>query len=37
MNESTLIPAWINDYIHHKAWDEIIYPFPNAYGSTVEG
>ena len=26
---STLIPAWTNDYIHCKGWDEITYLFPN--------
>ena len=25
----TLIPAWIDNYIHYKMWVEIIYPFPN--------
>ena len=28
----TLIPAWINIYIHFKVWDEITYPFPNFKG-----
>ena len=23
-------------YIHHKVWDEIIYPFPNFNGCIVE-
>ena len=27
----TLIPIWISNYIHHKVWDEIVYPFPNFY------
>ena len=30
------IPAWIRDYIHHKVWNEVIYPFPNFNGCTVE-
>ena len=24
-----LLLTWICNYIHHKAWDEITYPFPN--------
>ena len=32
----TLIPAWISNYIHYKVWDEIIYPFLNCNGATVE-
>ena len=32
----TLIPAWISNYIHSKAWDEITYPFLNFNGATVE-
>ena len=32
----TLIPAWISNYIHHKMWYEITYPFPNFNGATVE-
>ena len=32
-----LIPAWIFNYIHHKMWDEITYPFPNFNGCTVDG
>ena len=32
----SLIPAWTDYYIHHKVWDEIIYPFPNVNGDTVE-
>ena len=32
----TLTPAWISNYIHYKAWDEIIHPFPNFNGCTVE-
>ena len=31
-----LIQAWMNNYIHYKVWDEIIYPFPNFNGATVE-
>ena len=26
---SPLIPAWINNHIKYKVWDEITYPFPN--------
>ena len=32
----TLIPAWISNYTHYKAWDEITYPFLNFNGATVE-
>ena len=32
----TLIPAWISNHKHIKAWDEITYPFPNFNGCTVE-
>ena len=28
--------AWISNYIHHRMWDEIIFPFPNFNGCTVE-
>ena len=33
---STLIPAWISNYFHHKIWDETTYPFPNFNRATVE-
>ena len=29
-------PAWISNCIHYKAWYEIIYPFLNFNGATVE-
>ena len=29
-------PARMNNYIHHKMWDEITYPFPEFNGHTVE-
>ena len=32
----TLIPAWITNYTHYDVWDEIIYPFLNCSGATVE-
>ena len=32
----TLIPAWTNDYIHYRVWDEITYPFLNFNGCTIE-
>ena len=32
----TLIPSWISNYIHHKVWDEITYPFPNFKCATIE-
>ena len=32
----TIIPAWVNNYIHYKVWDELTYPFPNLNGTTVE-
>ena len=30
----TLIPEWISNYINHKVWDKVTYPFPN--GATLE-
>ena len=32
----TLIPAWINNYVHYKVWDGITCPFPNFHGCTME-
>ena len=32
----SLIPAWISNYIHYKVWGEIIYPFLNFNGVTIE-
>ena len=32
----TLITAWIYNYIHYKIWDEIVYPFTNINGATVD-
>ena len=32
----TLIPAWINNYIYHKMWDEITDQFLKFNGATVE-
>ena len=32
----TLIPAWISNYMPSEVWDEIIYPFLNFNGCTVE-
>ena len=32
----TLIPAWISNYTHYNAWNEITYPFLNFNGATVE-
>ena len=32
----TLIPAWISNHMPSKVWEEIIYPFPNFNGCTVE-
>ena len=32
----TEIPAQIDDYIHHNAWYEITYPFPNFNGTTFK-
>ena len=32
----TLIPAWISDHMLGKICDEIIHPFPNSNGCTVE-
>ena len=31
-----LILAWISNYIHYNAWDEIIYSFPNFNGAPVD-
>ena len=30
------IQAWMSNYIRYTMWDEIIYPFPNFNGATVE-
>ena len=35
LHELTLIP-WINNHIHYKMWDEIIYPFTSFNDCTVE-
>ena len=35
-HDITLIVAKVNSYIHYKILDEIIYPFPNFDGATVE-
>ena len=32
---STLIPAWISNYVPSKVWNEITYPFLNFNGYTV--
>ena len=32
----TLIPAWISNYIYHKVWHGIAYPFPKFDSCTVE-
>ena len=32
----TLVPAWLSDYVHHKVYDGINYPFPNLNDATVE-
>ena len=36
LHDLTLIPAWLNNYIHYKVWNEIIYPFQNFNGCTDE-
>ena len=36
LNGLTLIPVCINNYIHCKLWEEVIYIFPNFNGKTVE-
>ena len=28
--------VWLSNYIHYNVWGEIIYPFPNFNGGTVE-
>ena len=33
---SFLIPAWISNQMYGKVWDEIMYPFHNFNGTTVE-
>ena len=30
------IPAWISNHMPNNVWDEIIYPFPNFNGATIE-
>ena len=32
----TFIPVWISNHLPGKMWDEIIYPFLNFNGCTVE-
>ena len=32
----TLIQVWIGNYMHHKAWNKITYPFPNFNSAAVE-
>ena len=32
----SLIPAWINNFIHNKAWSAIIYPFENMLSKHFE-
>ena len=35
LHEITLIPVWINYYIHYKAWDIISYQRPKFSGTAV--
>ena len=35
LHELTLIPVWMNNYIHYKVWDGITYPFPNVNGAAL--
>ena len=35
-DQCKLWPAWISNCIHYNIWDEIIYPFKNINGATVE-
>ena len=35
-NGLTLLPAWINNYIHCEVWSDIIFSFLNFNGATVE-
>ena len=30
------MPAWMNNDIHYKVWDEITYPFLNFNSAAVE-
>ena len=32
----TLILPWISNYIHHKVWDKLTYPFTNFNNAAVE-
>ena len=31
-----LIPAWISNHTQYNVWDEIIYPFLNFNGATLQ-
>ena len=31
-----ILPTWIDFSLHHKGWGEIIYPFSNFNGGTIE-
>ena len=35
-HDLTSIPGWISDHMPSKVLDEMIYPFPNFNGTTVE-
>ena len=35
-NQGPPLLTWISNYIFYKMWDEVIYPFPNFIGCTVE-
>ena len=30
------LSVWMNNYIHHKVWDAISYPFPNFNGADMK-
>ena len=32
----SLLPAWISNHMPNKAWDEILYSFPNVNSCAVE-
>ena len=35
-NRLSLNPAWLRNYSHYKAWDDITYPFTNFDGAAIE-
>ena len=35
LHELTVIPVWMDNYIHYKVWDGITYHFPNVNGAAL--